>query len=86
MFAVLQHVVGGLYLSGLKEQKRGTNHPQSRLEQNPEIPRRQARWPTHIGSPLHGAAAPGLFPSASPTGCHIACPFWPQIPTTELES
>lgn len=34
MFAVLQPVVGGLYLSGLREQKRGTAHSQPWPEQD----------------------------------------------------
>lgn len=92
MFAVLQPVVGGLYLSGLREQKRGTAHSQPWPEQDHSQPRlAQNRegvgWAAaHTVSALHGVVAPDLFPSASPTGCHIACPYWPQIPTTELES
>lgn len=40
MFAVLQPVVGGLYLSGLREHKRGTDHSQPVLKQNLEV----LRW------------------------------------------
>lgn len=29
----------------------------------------------HTVSALHGATAPGPFPSASPAGCPIACPY-----------
>lgn len=73
MFAVLQPVVGGLYPSGLRGQKEGTDRSHPMPKQNLEA----LRW---LGgqlltvTALRGVvAAPGLIPKASPAGCHIAC-------------
>lgn len=73
VFAGLQPVVGDLYPSRLRKQKRGTDHSQPVLKQNQAV----LRWPgglllTQL-SALRGAASPGLTPGASLTGCCIAC-------------
>lgn len=86
VFAGLHPVVGDLYLSRLRKQKRGTDRSQPVLKQSQVV----LRW---LGgqlltqlSALRGAASPGLTPGASLPGCHIACSQGPQILNTELES
>lgn len=70
MFAVLQPVVGGLYPSGLREQKEGTDHSHPMPKQNLEALGGQLLTVTALRGV---AAAPGLIPNASPAGCHTAC-------------